>query len=137
MKKSELNSKVINFRIKVELASASTSDADALECIELFPHWAEGKDVIVGERLQYNDKLYKCLQEHTTQEDWTPDATPALWREVSVEEYPEWLQPTGAADAYQEGDKVSHNSKRWICDVANNVWEPGVYGWTEVPINEG
>lgn len=48
------------------------------------------------------------------------------------EEYPEWVQPTGAHDAYAQGAKVSHNGKKWTSDIAANVWEPGVYGWTEV-----
>lgn len=48
------------------------------------------------------------------------------------EEYPEWVQPTGAHDAYEQGAKVSHNGKKWTSDIGGNVWEPGVYGWTEV-----
>jgi len=120
------------YRRKIEQASAWTDDADALEMVELFPKWVISKSVIVGERLQYNGILYKCLQAHTTQADWTPDVTPALWRVVSVEEYPEWVQPTGSADAYQINDKVSHNNQHWISTVANNVWEPSVYGWTLV-----
>lgn len=43
-----------------------------------------------------------------------------------------WVQPTGAHDAYAQGAKVSHNGKKWTSDIAANVWEPGVYGWTEV-----
>ena len=58
--------------------------------------------------------------------------TPALWTAVSLDEYPAWVQPTGAHDAYSKGDKVTHNGKRWTSDVDNNTWEPGVYGWTEV-----
>ena len=119
-------------RRKIELASAWTDDNDALECIELFPKWRFPKDYIVGERIQYNSLLYKCIQAHTSQEDWTPDVTPSLWVRVSVEEYPDWIQPTGSADAYQIGNKVTHNEKHWICTVDNNVWEPGVYGWEEV-----
>ena len=38
----------------------------------------------------------------------------------------------GSTDAYAKGAKVSHNSKRWTSNVYANVWEPGVYGWTEV-----
>jgi len=120
------------FRHKIEQASAWTDDADALEMIDLFPNWTYPKSYIVGERVQYNSLLYKCVQAHTSQEDWTPDKTPALWVRVSVEEYPEWVQPTGSADAYQVDDKVSHNGKHWINVTPNNVWEPGVYGWNEV-----
>jgi len=120
-----------NYRAKIEQASAWTDDADALEMVELFPKWSVGRDVIVGERLQYNGLLYKCVQAHTTQADWTPDVTPALWVRVSVEEYPQWVQPTGAADAYNQGDKVSHNDKHWVSSINANVWEPGVYGWNQ------
>ena len=52
--------------------------------------------------------------------------------EAPSEEYPEWVRPTGAHDAYAQGAKVSHNGKKWTSDVGGNVWEPGVYGWTEV-----
>lgn len=108
------------------------SDEAALEAISLFPHWKEGEAVAVGDRKQYNGLLYKCIQAHTTQADWQPDITPALWVVVSMEEWPEWVQPTGAHDAYAKDDKVTHNSKKWTSDVDANVWEPGVYGWTEV-----
>ena len=132
MKKTELAEKTAAYRAKVELASAWTDDTDALECIELFPKWEAGRPVIVGERLQYEGKLYKCLQEHTTQADWTPDKTPALWKQITLEEFPEWKQPGGAADAYRLGEKVSHNGKHWICTYDYNAYEPGVYGWDEV-----
>lgn len=68
-------------------------------------------------------KLYRCLQDHTPQETWTPDAAPSLWVAISdpAEEWPAWVRPTGAHDAYAQGDKVSHNGKHWI----SNVWEPG------------
>lgn len=122
----------IMFRRKIEQASAWTDDADALEMVELFPKWAFPKAYIAGERVQHNGVLYKCVQEHTSQENWTPDATPALWVRVSVEEFPEWIQPQGSADAYMSGDKTTHNGKRWTSDIDNNVWEPGVYGWSEV-----
>lgn len=122
----------ILFRKKIEQASAWTDDADALEMVELFPQWRADKAVIVGERVQYNGLLYKCAQAHTTQSDWTPDITPALWVRVSVDEFPEWIQPTGSADAYMKGDKVTYHEKRWISNIDNNVWSPETYGWDEV-----
>lgn len=121
----------IIFRRKIEQASAWTDDADALEMVELFPKWAFPKAYIVGERVQHNGLLYKCVQAHTSQADWSPDITPALWVRVSVEEWPEWIQPQGSADAYMAGNKVAHNGKRWVSSIDNNVWEPGVYGWSE------
>lgn len=109
----------------------SISDEAALEAISLFPHWKEDEAVAVGDRKQYNGLLYKCIQAHTTQADWQPDITPALWAVVSLEEWPEWVQPTGAHDAYSKDAKVTHNGTKYISDVDANVWEPGVYGWSE------
>lgn len=62
----------------------------------------------------------------------THDITPALYTKISVEEFPQWVQPTGAQDAYKKGDKVTYDNKHWISTADNNVWQPGVYGWDEV-----
>lgn len=112
-------------------ASISLSDEDALEGIELYPLWKTDTSYAIGDRIRYEDILYKCVQSHTSQADWTPDITKALWTVVSIDEFPEWVQPTGSSDAYNKGDKVSHNEKHWISDVDANVWEPSVYGWRE------
>ena len=118
-------------------ARTLVTDEFALQTIDMFPYWRTGltitqDDITNGKhRYQYNGKLYKCVQAHTTQADWTPDKTPALWVEVSLEEFPEWKQPAGTHDAYKKGDKVTHNGKKWSSDVDANVWEPGVYGWSE------
>lgn len=122
----------LKLREMIVKASTSLSDEDALEAVELYPAWKTGTAYAVDERIRYGDTLYRCVQAHTSQDDWTPDVTPALWVVVSLDEFPEWIQPTGAQDAYQTGDKVSHNEKHWQSDVDNNVWEPGVYGWTEL-----
>jgi hypothetical protein len=113
-------------------ARLTVDDETALTGKELYPVWAENMSVSVNDRYQYNDKLYKCVQAHTTQADWTPDKTPALWVEVSLDEFPEWKQPAGAHDAYAKGDKVKHNGKKWESTADANVWEPGVYGWSEI-----
>lgn len=119
----------LKLRQMIVKASISLSDEDALEAIELYPAWKTGTAYAVDERIRYNSTLYRCVQSHTSQADWTPDITPALWTVVSLDEFPEWVQPTGAQDAYQRGDKVSHNGEHWISTADNNVWEPGVYGW--------
>lgn len=109
-------------------------DVTASEHADLFEPWVTSKAYAVGDIVSYNGLLYRCVQAHTSQADWTPDLTPALWTKIGdpTEEYPAWSQPLGAHDAYAQGAKVSHNGKKWTSDVANNVWEPGVYGWTEV-----
>ena len=113
-------------------ASQFLDDESALQGIELFPLWKTDTIYEVGDRIRYEDVLYKCVQAHTSQAQWTPDITPALWTEVSIDEFPEWKQPTGAQDAYMSGDKVSHLNKHWICTFDYNTYEPGVYGWDEV-----
>ena len=108
------------------------TDEEALAVASLFPTWKEalnaGLTVQVGERRWDDGKLWKCKQAHIPQSDWRPENTPALWQEVSVEEWPEWVQPIEATEAYHNNDKVTHNGKHWISEVDNNVWEPGVYG---------
>ena len=123
----------LKMRPYIEKAAASLSDAEALEVPTIFPAWAVGEDYAADERIEYGGNLYRCVQAHTSQADWVPTATPALWVVVSLEEWPAWVQPTGAHDAYASGAKVTHAGKRWVSDVGSNVWEPGVYGWSEVP----
>lgn len=123
--------------VKTMLASSTEdlSDEDALEVAALFPTWASkiGEQVTVGERLWYDGKLYKVIQSHIEQEDWKPDITTSLYVEVSIEEWPEWVQPTGAHDAYNTGDKVTFENKHYISLIDNNIWSPATYpaGWQE------
>ena len=122
-------------RKKIESMSAELTDADAIDVPELFPKFDGNAHLYaVGDRVRYGDLLYKCLQAHTAQSDWTPDVAMSLWVRVDdpSEEYPEWRQPTGAQDAYQKGDKVSYEGKHYISTVDNNVWSPTTYGWEEV-----
>ena len=121
-------------RAMIEQLSANLDDETALEAVELFPKWKTDKEYNVDDRVSYEGTLYKCLTAHTSQATWTPNASPSLWVRVDnpAEEFPEWIQPVGATDAYAIGAKVSHNNKHWISDYDNNVWEPGVYGWSEV-----
>lgn len=116
------------YRESIEQAAALQSDEQALENIYLYPQWEAGKAVQVNERYRYGETLYKCIQAHITQADWTPDVTPALWVVVSLDEFPAWRQPTGSTDSYMKGDKVSHLEKHWVSDIDNNVWEPGATG---------
>lgn len=125
--------KVRTLRQLIEKASASLTDTDALDGVELFPQWSDSAEYQTGNRVSYEGLLYKCLQNHTSQPSWTPDVSPSLWVRVDDpgEEWPEWRHPTGSTDAYAKGAKVSHNDKHWISDIPANVYEPGVYGWTE------
>lgn len=121
--------KAKQLRQLIEQLSVTMSDETALTGVELFPMWAIGRAYAVGDRVQHGGTLYKCVQAHTSQADWTPDATPALWVVVSIDEYPEWVQPTGAHDAYNTGDKVSYKGKHYVCTIDGNAYAPDVYGW--------
>ena len=119
----------------------TVSDEAALEVLTIYPKWEDniGKtitndDIAKGlNRYQHNGELYKVVQPTVFQTQYEPGAegTSSIFVKISLEEWPEWIQPTGAHDAYAKGDKVTHNSKKWTSDVDANTWEPGVYGWTE------
>ena len=114
--------------------SGNIDDVTAVEHTSLFAPWAASVAYKVGNIRSYEENLYRCVQAHTSQDDWTPDKVPALWTKIGdpTVEYPEWSQPVGAHDAYAKGDKVSYNNKRWVSTADANVWQPGVYGWDEV-----
>lgn len=127
--------RALELRRLIELASISLDDEIAITAPELFPFWDIDINYNIGDRCRdrITKLLYKCVQAHTSQSDWEPSNTPALWVQVAEpgEEWPEWIQPIGAQDAYNLGDKVSHNEKHWTSTANANVWEPGVYGWEE------
>ena len=128
-------SKLYQLREIIEKASANLTDEDALTAVELFPAWEAGKAYEANDRVLYNGHLYKVVQAHTSQADWTPDATPALFTEVAKPgEIPVWKQPTGAQDAYNTGDKVHYpdaDSAVYESLIDANVWSPADYpqGW--------
>ena len=121
-------------RAAIETAAASLEDETALEAVELFPAWKPDMDLTAGDRVRHDGILYRVLQDHTSQADWTPDAAPSLFARVLIpdpEVIPEWVQPD-STNPYMAGDRVTHSSKTWESTIDNNVWEPGVYGWIEV-----
>ena len=112
----------------------SATDEQALSAPALYPAWRSGVAYTTGQRVLYRGVLYKVLQDHTSQDDWTPDAAPSLFARVlipDVETIPEWVQPD-STNTYSKGDQVTHNGKTWVSDIDINSWEPGVYGWSEV-----
>ena len=111
----------------------SASDADALNAIAIYPAWREEVTYTTGQRVRHDGTLYKVLQDHTSQADWTPEAAPSLFAKVLIPDenvIPAWEQPD-STNTYTKGDKVTPNEKTWVSDIDNNVWEPGVYGWSE------
>lgn len=122
-----------NIRNVIEQAVQSLPNEISLDAVSLHPVWEVGTDYAVGFKVQHGGILYKCLTTHTSQADWTPDAAPSLWAKVLIPDpdvIPEWEQPD-STNPYMTGDKVTHNGKTWVSEVDNNVWEPGVYGWSQ------
>lgn len=117
-------------------ASASLTDTDALESMELFDAWKSDTDYVTDQRIRYEGKLYKVLQNHKSQADWTPDTAVSLYVEVAEPgTIPVWKQPTGAHDAYMTGDKVHFPTKDdavYVSDIDYNTYAPNVYGWHQV-----
>ena len=135
MTKAELDA-VVKARInETKVALSTLDDETALNVTILFSTWKAGTAYALDERIRYDEKLYRCVQAHTSQENWTPDVTPALWTEVAKPgEIPVWKQPTGAQDAYNKGDKVWYPERGtdiYVSTIDGNVWAPDVYGWTK------
>lgn len=125
--------------LAASFAAESFTDEQALQVPSLYPVWSgEAVSYKTGKRLLYLGTLYKVLQDHISQSDWTPDVTASLYTKVLIPDstvIPEWEQPE-STNGYMIGDKVSHNGKIWESAVNNNVWEPGAIGtesvWIEV-----
>ena len=120
-------------RAAMDAAAAALTDDEALKAAALYPAWSAQDTYDAGERVRFDGTLYKCLQPHAAQPDWTPTAAPSLWAKVLTSDTGEplpWEQPD-STNPYMQGDKVTHGGKTWVSAIDNNIWEPGVYGWEE------
>lgn len=110
------------------------SDEMSLEVPNLYPTWKSETAYIAGQRVLYNDILYRVLQDHISQDTWTPTDSPSLFAKVLIpgtNTIPEWEEPD-STNPYMTGDKVTFNGYTWESTVDNNVWTPGVYGWVQI-----
>ena len=127
-------------RRAMQLYVATLPEEKALEVASVYPAWEANRAYAVGEIISYginsvgDPQLYKIVQAHTSQAQWTPDAVPSLYDAFGLDEsgYPLWTQPSGAHDAYNAGDIVNYNGKLYQSTINGNVWSPDVYpaGWT-------
>lgn len=128
--------KAYELRAIIEKASSGLDDTDALSAPELFANWKIGTEYFVTDRVRYDGVLYKCLQAHTSQENWTPEAAASLWARVLIpdpEVIPVWEQPD-STNPYMTGDKVHYpdaDGPVYESLIDNNVWSPEAYpaGW--------
>lgn len=126
-------------RRALQFFAASLGEEQAMEVAAVYDSWQAGKSYTAGEYLTYgmngvgDPQLYKVVQQHTAQADWTPDGTPALYTAIGLDKagYPVWSQPTGAHDAYNKGDIVSYNDVLYQSLIDGNIYSPDSYpaGW--------
>lgn len=121
------------------LDNATDEQAYTMRC--LYSEWdGNGKSYKKDDRFMYEDKFFKVLQDHTSQEDWLPTTASGLYVEISDPnvEYPDFKQPQGSQDAYQTGDKITFEGKKYISLINDNVWSPTDYpsGWQLVEESE-
>lgn len=133
-------------RRAMQMFAQTLTDEEAMEIATVYPAYEIGKAYAVNEMLTYgvNEvgdlQLYRVAQAHTSQADWAPDATPALYTPIGLTEegYPVWSQPTGAHDAYNTGDIVDYNGTLYKSIIDGNVWSPEAYpaGWEVYTVAE-
>lgn len=128
-------------REAIDIASATLTNEQALICVRLYKPWEVNKKYFGGDRFTYgtnavgDPQLYQVVegQEHTSQADWTPDKVPSLYTPIGLDDsgHPIWAQPTGAHDAYNEGDVVNYNGTLYESTINGNIWSPDSYpdGW--------
>lgn len=129
-------------REAMDIAGATLTEDQALICVRLYKPWEVGKKYKSGEFFTYgvnsvgDPQLYKVNQDHTSQADWKPDITPALYTAIGLDDdgYPVWAQPTGAHDAYNTGDIVNYNGTLYESKINGNTYIPGTdeRWWTVV-----
>lgn len=127
----------MNRFVQMSVQAANLTDEQAMQIADLYPDWAAMKAYPENEIVKYGvnadgeTQLYKVIQAHTSQADWTPDTAASLYKKIGFtdEGVSIWTQPLGATDAYMKGDVVSFENQLWKSTVDNNVWQPGVYGW--------
>lgn len=126
-------------RKALQMFAATLTDEQAMEVATIYPVWETGRAYAVDDIVSYgtnsvgDPQLYRVVQAHTSQADWTPDSVPALYDAFGLDDtgYPVWSQPTGAHDAYNAGDIVSYNGTLYRSLIDGNTWSPDAYpaGW--------
>lgn len=130
------------FRRALQMFCQTLDDEQAMEIATVYPEWADNTAYAVGTMVTYgynevdDPQLYRCVQAHTSQANWTPDETPALWSAIGLapDDVPIWSQPTGSHDAYNTGDRVHYpdaESPIYVSLIDGNIYSPDAYpaGW--------
>lgn len=137
----EFNKQFVSSKVAAQIATRDLIKTDILsaeeigQLVDLYPKFSPGVIYGLGDIIQYEGLLYKVVQAHTSQADWTPDIVPALFTPaIPIGTIAPFVQPTGAQDAYHIGDVVTFEGKTYESLIDANVWSPTGYpaGWQEV-----
>ena len=134
--------KQLNIALTFLAQKLEMSESEQMEIADIYPAWADSRSYKVGDIFKYGvnkdneTQLWKVVQAHTSQAQWTPDKSPSLYVKIGFtgSGIPIWVRPQGAFDAYNKGDKVSYKEKIYESLIDGNVWAPDEYpaGWKEV-----
>lgn len=124
----------------IQLFAVSIEDESTMMSIpSVYPEYKVGVAYKTKDKFRYgvnsvgDPQLYQVLQDHTSAAEWTPDTATSLYKKIGVSDdgTPIWVQPLGATDAYNIGDQVLYNGKKYESIINANVWAPDVYpaGW--------
>lgn len=129
-------------RRAIQMFAQSLTNDEAMEIACVYPQYKVNKAYKAKEMFVYgvnsvgDPQLYRVISDHTSQADWTPSATAALYEPIGLTEegYPVWSKPSGAHDAYNNGDIVDYNGILYKSLIDGNVYSPDEYpaGWEVV-----
>lgn len=132
---------ILEKQVEEYLTSEELSEEEKDLFVSAYDEWEPEEVYKAGDRVSYNGSAYEVIQAHTSQKDWTPEIVPALFRIIyqtktsgGEEVIPDFVQPTGAHDAYKKGDRVSFKGSTYESTMDGNVWSPESYpqAWTKL-----
>jgi hypothetical protein len=104
------------------------------------PTWVQpsgaGDQFRLGDEVAWRGKIWRSNNDANVWEPGADGIGSDIWEDITESPPSEgrepWVQPQGGHDAYQIGDEVTHDGQDWVSTTANNVWEPGVFGWSVI-----
>lgn len=114
--------------LRQQINTLSVDDETAYRMKEFYPEWAAGEAYTVGYKLLYGGELYKVLQAHTSQADWTPNAVPAMFTRIDEQHDGSKYDPIpyDGNMALENGKYYSQGGVTYRCtrDTGNPVYQP-------------
>lgn len=124
--------RIKQMKMALHMLTKGLSDDEIIEICNIYDEYESGVHYSVGDIIKFGEngvgdpQLYRVAQAHTSQDDWKPNETTALYTAIGLDDggYPIWARPTGAHDAYNTGDIVNYNGALKKSNIDGNVWSP-------------